>query len=244
MSWSDAVVRCARSWTSSSPWDVELGIRPTVINLGGGFRRGRPEGYGPGQLRSFAPIDEVARAIAQEIQSACVAQGLALPQLVLEAGGYIVSDAAVLLARVGFTKSIVHGEDRRDWVFLEDTSAYHFVRRLLFDFYHHPLLANRIEEPPTGTITIAGATCAEDSVASDVPFPAVARGDIVALLDQGAYCEAVSSEYCSIPQPAVVLARDGRALLVRRRENASELASHFMLPPPSTPSADVRPTGR
>lgn len=223
--------------------ESELGIHTTVVNLGGGFRRGRPEGYGPARLRSFAPIDEVAQAIAEEIRSACANEGLALPLLMLEAGGYVVSDAVVFLAKVGFTKTIVHGEERRDWAFLEDTSAYHFVRRLLSDFYHHPLLANRPDEPPAGRITIAGATCAEDSVATDVPFPSVVRGDVVALLDQGAYCEAVSSDYCAIPLPAVVLARDGQALLVRRRESAAELASQFLLPPQRTRNAGTRPTG-
>ena len=223
---------------------AELGIQATVINLGGGFRRGRPEGYGPARLRSFAPIDQVAQAIAEEIRSACAKQGLPLPLLMLEAGGYVVSDAVVFLAKVGFTKTIVHGDQGRDWAFLEDTSAYHFVRRLLADFYHHPLLANRPHVPPAGRITIAGATCAEDSVATDVPFPSVVRGDVVALLDQGAYAESISSDYCAIPLPAVVLARDGQALLIRRRTNPTELASQFFLPPPRALRPDTRPTGQ
>ncbi len=222
---------------------ADLGIEIAVVNIGGGFRRGRPEGYGPGGLRSFAPIDAVARVITDEIRSACTAHGLAVPELVLEAGGYIVSDAAIFAAKVGFTKTIVHGEARRDWAFLENTSAYHFVRRLLFDFYHHPLLASRPDLPPIGTLSIAGATCAEDSVATEVPFPRVARGDIVALLDQGAYCEAVSSDYCAIPLPAVVLARDGQAILIRRRLDEAELTAPFLLPPTRSGSSGASPIG-
>jgi len=221
----------------------DLGIETAVVNIGGGFRRGRAEGYGPGGLRSFAPIDLVALGVAGEIRSACETHGLALPELLLEAGGYVVSDAVIFAAKVGFTKTVVHGDERRDWAFLENTSAYHFVRRLLFDFYHHPLLANRLDAPPTGMLTIAGATCAEDSVAADVPFPRVVRGDLIALLDQGAYCEAVSSDYCAIPLPAVVLARDGEAMLIRRRLVEADLASQFLLPPARSRDASVPQVG-
>jgi len=53
----------------------------------------------------------------------------------------------------------------------------------------------------------------------------------------------VSSEYCAIPLPAVVLARDGEAMLIRRRLDETELASPFLLPPARSRDASVPATG-
>lgn len=213
-----------------------FGIAIPILDLGGGFRRGRSEGYGPASVRSFAAIDDVAAVVVEEIQRAAAQIGSALPTLLLEAGGYIVSDAVTFLASVGFTKQIRHGDAVRTWVFLENTSAYHFVRRLMHGFHHHALVAARPNATPAGHVSIAGATCAEDSLATDIPFPAVDRGDVVAFLDQGAYCEAVTSDYCAIPIPATVLVRDGRAEIVRPRRGIEEMVAQYALP--SSVSAD------
>jgi len=45
---------------------------------------------------------------------------------------------------------------------------------------------------------------APDLFAEDYPFPAVAEGDIVALLNVGSYCQAVTSEHCLRPPAKAV----------------------------------------
>ena len=208
----------------------DLGDTLRVLNLGGGYRVGNPEGFGPGRQRAFPTADEYASAIAGTVARVCEEWSLGTPELILEAGGYLVSDAVVLVGRVGLSKSRRSGADVRRWAFLEDTSSYHFVRRLIYGFYHHAVIANRMEEPPAGPVSIAGPICADDDVVLDVALPAPRRGDLVAVLDNGSYCEAITTDYCAVPIPAAVMVSDGRSAITRRRETVDDLVARFDVP--------------
>jgi diaminopimelate decarboxylase len=201
-----------------------------LVNLGGGYRRARPYGFGPGAIREAPSAEEYAATIGGGLAELSSAHGLEEPVLLLEPGGYLVADAVILLARVGLRKTRQAGEEVRRWAFLEETSAYHFVRRLMFGFSHHVVVASKADAEPTETVSIAGPICADDDVALEIALPPLERGDVVAVLDQGAYCEAVASDYCVVPLPAAVLVSDGRAELVRSRETLDDVAARFSVP--------------
>jgi diaminopimelate decarboxylase len=205
-------------------------VRPSVINLGGGYRLPRAHGVGPGGITEAPAAEEYAAAIGGRLRELNREHGLGGPELLLEPGGYLVSDAAVLLASVGLRKRRRAGDGAVDWVFLENTSSYHFVRRAMFDFHHHVAAAGKLSEPPAAGISLAGPICTDDNVALDVALPPLERGDVVAILDQGAYCESVTSDYCAVPIPAAVLVCGGRAELIRRRVAPGELAASFVVP--------------
>jgi len=201
-----------------------------VINLGGGFRVARAHGVGPGAIREAPSAEEYAAAIGGRLRELEREHVLGEPELLLEPGGYLVSDAAVLLASVGMRKRRRAGDGAVDWVFLENTSSYHFVRRLMFDFRHHVVAAGKLNEPNTSPVSLAGPICTDDNVALDISLPDLDRGDVVAVLDQGAYCESVTSDYCAVPIPAAVLACDGRAEVIRRRVTPEEVPAPFNVP--------------
>ena len=206
------------------------GVAPGVINLGGGYRVARAHGVGPGPITEAPTAQDYAAAIGGRLRELDREHGLGEPELLLEPGGYLVSDAAVLLASVGLRKRRRAREGAIDWVFLENTSSYHFVRRLMFGFHHHVVAAGKLAEPPAGTVSLAGPVCTDDNVALDVSLPELERGDLVAVLDQGAYCESVTSDYCAVPIPAAVLACEGRAEVIRRRVAPGEMPAPFAVP--------------
>jgi diaminopimelate decarboxylase len=206
------------------------GIVPGVINLGGGYRLPRAHGAGPGGITEAPTAEEYAAAIGGRLRELDREHGLGEPELLLEPGGYLVSDAAVLLASVGLRKRRRAGDGLVDWVFLENTSSYHFVRRLMFDFRHHVVAAGKLLEPPAALVSMAGPICTDDNVTLNAALPELERGDVVAVLDQGAYCESVTSDYCAVPIPAAVLACDGRSEVIRRRVPAREIAAPFAVP--------------
>jgi diaminopimelate decarboxylase len=206
------------------------GLAVRDVNVGGGYRRARPEGFGPGGVSEAPSPEAYAEAVGGRLAELVGAYGLQPPDLVLEPGGYLVADAVVLLASVGATKARRDAATPRRWAFLDETSAYHFVRRLMFGFVHHVVVANKADEDPAGPVSIAGPICADDDVALDVPLPALERGDVLAVLDQGAYCEAVASDYCVVPLPATALVSHGRADLVRRRETLDEVVARYEIP--------------
>jgi diaminopimelate decarboxylase len=198
-----------------------------IVNLGGGYRVPRPHPYGPGGITDIPTIEEYADAVAGTVARGVREHDLGDAQLILEAGGYLVSDAVTLLARVLRRKAALDGGD--DWAFVENTSAYHFVRRLMFGFEHHVALAHG-EGGPLERVRIAGPVCTDDTVADHVLLPRLREGDLLGVLDQGAYCEAVTSDYCAIPIPASIVVSNGRAALAGRRETLEDLVARFEVP--------------
>src|SRR5262249_18267461 len=98
------------------------GVVVSVINLGGGFRIGRPWKFGPPGVPGCPPVDAYARAVAGRFAKLVAEYGLGEPVLMLEPGGYLVANAGVLLAVVGLSKERVTSLGRRRWLFLENTS--------------------------------------------------------------------------------------------------------------------------
>jgi diaminopimelate decarboxylase len=206
------------------------GHRLAILNMGGGYRVGNPDGYGPGRLTEFPSVDDYAMAIGGTAKELCAEWDLGTPRLILEAGGYLVTDAVVLLARVGVQKTRRAGGESRAWASIENTSGYHFVRRLMFRFHHEVVVANRMRDEADTPVSICGPICADDDVADGAVLPALRRGDLLAVLDNGSYCEAVTSDYCAVPIPPSVMVSDGRAALTRRRETADDIVARFDVP--------------
>lgn len=203
------------------------GSEVRVFNLGGGFRIATDTGYGPRGVTDMPPLSDSVAATAGYLAELLERHGLATPEVWIEPGGFVSSNAGIFLAEVGIRKKVSLVGDDRDWAFLERTSGYHFVRRLMVDMHHPVLAAARMNEPCSVLIDVAGSTCAPDSVSRPALLPDLRQGDLVALLDQGAYCESVSTEYCSVPVPASVIVRDGTVHPVRRRRTEADLADAF-----------------
>jgi diaminopimelate decarboxylase len=208
----------------------EHGQRLAILNMGGGYRVGNPAGYGPGALTEFPTAGDYAMAVAGTAKELCAEWDLGTPRLILEAGGYLVTDAVALIARVGVKKTRRAGGEEREWASIENTSGYHFVRRLMFRFHHEVVVANRMRDAADTRVSISGPICADDDVADEVLLPALRRGDLIAILDNGSYCEAVTSDYCAVPIPPAVMVSEGRAALTRKRETADDIVARFDVP--------------
>jgi diaminopimelate decarboxylase len=223
---------------------VDHQVQIRYLNLGGGYRVGRPEGFGPGGIEECPTIEEYAEAVAGAVARGVDDGRLSAPQLLIEPGGYLVADAGVLLARVGSSKRRHDGEHPTDWRFVEGTSAYHFVRRLMYDFKHVAVAAGKGNERADTAVSIAGPVCTTDTLAADVTLPELDRGDVLAFLDQGAYCESIGSEYCVVPLPQAAMACAGEAAVIRRRQTLDEIAGHYQLTPWAHEASDFidRPT--
>jgi diaminopimelate decarboxylase len=106
------------------------------------------------------------------------------------------------------------------------------IRPAMYDSYHEVVVANKASEKGSGIYTIAGPICETgDILASDRTLPCVAAGDIVAVLDAGAYGFAMSSQYNSRPRCAEVLIKGSQKALMRRAETIGDITSPMQLPP-------------
>ena len=61
-------------------------------------------------------------------------------------------------------------------------------------------------------------------------LPHVERGDIVAFLDTGAYCESKALQFNAMPRPATVLVSGSRVEVITEREVLQDVTRRFRLP--------------
>ncbi len=209
--------------------ESRLGVKVSIFDLGGGFRKPRPHSFGPGKVSDIPEIEEYARTMTSVIRSKLGSPDYGLPELIVEPGGYIVTDAVTLLSTVGNIKEVKKGAGKGKWVAV-DSSAYMYVRKLIFNFYHQTLVANRLHEPCSEVVDIVGNTCTYDYIGDKVKTPRLERGDLIATLDQGSYCDTISTQYCAIPRPGVVLVNEEQTGIIKRRETPEDVASHYLIP--------------
>jgi len=100
------------------------------------------------------------------------------------------------------------------------------IRPALYEAVYEAVLANKMLEKEANKVTIAGKFCESgDVLIKDIALPPVATGDVIAIPSCGAYCLPMASNYNAVYKPAVVLVREGKARLIRRRETVEDLMS-------------------
>jgi diaminopimelate decarboxylase len=201
---------------------AETGAWPRLVDLGGGWARQREPESRASELNRFT-IEDYAQAATDALRAA-LGEGGPLPELWLEPGRYIVGNATLLLARVGAIKR----DDGLVWVHV-DASTNDLMRIETSRSWYHLLPASRMDAPFAERVDIVGGTCIPSVLGAERDMPALARGDVVAILDAGMYAEAIANQFNGIPRPAHVLIGPVGPELIRRRETIADvLATHEM----------------
>lgn len=139
--------------------------------------------------------------------------------LIMEPGRNIVAPAGALLSRV---VDIKQRPDGKLFVIL-DAGMTELLRPMMYGAYH------RIEavEPATGPIVtcdIVGPLCeTSDTLGADRTLPRPAVGDLMAVLDAGAYGAVMASNYNRRTMPAEVMVENSRWSVIKRRQTIDDL---------------------
>jgi diaminopimelate decarboxylase len=157
-------------------------------------------------------------------QAAAYADALTKPlrglnlRLLLEPGRSIVAPAGTLLTRVLYRKTN-HGKK----FLIVDAAMNDLIRPSLYQAYHEIVPVNAITEE-TEITDVVGPVCETgDFFARDRELPIVPEGDLLALLDTGAYGLVLSSNYNTRTRPAEVLVDGSKFKVIRRRETIADL---------------------
>ncbi len=130
----------------------------------------------------------------------------------------MVAQAGALVARVLYVKS----NGKKTFV-ITDAAMNDLIRPALYQA-HHEIVPVRPRTGRARTVDVVGPVCESgDFFARDRKLAPVEPGDLVALLDAGAYGMAQSSNYNSRMRAAEVLVEGSKARLIRRRETMDEL---------------------
>ena len=192
----------------------KYGFELQELDIGGGFAVQYT-------LDSPSPtISVYAEAIVSTVTNKCRELKLALPRLIIEPGRVVVGRAGVALYRVGVVKDI---PGVRRYVSVDGGMADN-IRPALYGAKYEAVVANKVLAEEAGKVTIAGKFCESgDILIKDINLPPVTAGDVLAVADCGAYCLAMASNYNASLKPAIVIVRESKARLIRRRETFEDL---------------------
>jgi len=184
------------------------------FDIGGGFAV-------PYTLDAEVPtIADYAKALTGKLNSLISGLGLGQPWLIIEPGRAIVGQAGVALYKVGAIKEI---PGIKKYVCV-DGGISDNIRPALYGAKYEALVANKALEAGREVVTIAGKLCQSgDILVKDINLASVHPGDIIAIPVCGAYSIPMSSNYNAMPRPAIVMVKEGRGRLIRRRETYQDL---------------------
>jgi diaminopimelate decarboxylase len=197
---------------------TRLGVKLEFLDIGSGL--GIP--YNKGDV---APTPkDLADKVLPIFDKRSEAMGENL-KLIIEPGRYIVGDTTVLLTKVNTVK-----EAAKKFVGV-DAGFNLLIRPAMYDSYHHVVVANKVAAPVSGIYTVVGPICETgDILANDRELPAVEKGDIVAILDSGAYGFSMSSQYNGRPRCPELLVNDGHVDVIRKGEKFDDLMANQLVP--------------
>jgi diaminopimelate decarboxylase len=173
--------------------------------------------YEKANLPEFAEyVAEYAEALLKPLRGLKV-------HLLLEPGRSIVGPAGALVTSVVYRKT---NNSKR--FLIVDAGMNDLLRPSLYSAFHEivPVTLRSSDDGARETADVVGPVCETgDFFARDRELPLVDEGELLAILDAGAYGMALTSNYNTRPRPAEVLVAGKSAKLVRRRETVKEMLS-------------------
>lgn len=166
--------------------------------------------YNSGEFDPAAQVSAYAAALQGALGGLNV-------HLLIEPGRFLVGQAGALLTEVLYRKR----NGNKEFV-IADAAMNDLIRPALYQA-HHEIVPLR-ERAGTLTADVVGPVCESgDFFARDRELAEVDAGDLLAILDAGAYGMSLASNYNTRTRPAEVLVEGGAARLVRRRESLQDL---------------------
>jgi diaminopimelate decarboxylase len=158
-------------------------------------------------------VDGYAKALLEPLQR--LGDGVTL---LLEPGRFLVARAGLLLARILYVKR----NGKKTFV-ITDAGMNDLIRPALYQA-HHEIVPVMPRAGRKRVVDVVGPVCETgDFFARDRRLPELRPGDLVAILDAGAYGSSLSSNYNSRPRPPEVLIEGKQVKLIRRRETIDDL---------------------
>jgi len=203
----EAMQRVAELVSKLRGWGHNIRYVDSGGGLGIPYQESESENQFSGRCKQYA--EAVTRPL----------RGLKL-HLLLEPGRAIVGPAGVLIARV-----LYHKRNGSKTFLIVDAAMNDLMRPALYQAYHE-IVPVIWRDGASETFDVVGPICETgDFFARNRELPEVAEGELLAILDAGAYGMALASNYNTRPRAAEVMVEGRRVRVVRKRERFQELIS-------------------
>lgn len=197
----------------AASWKKKYDYTAQIINVGGGF--------GIKYVQEDHPLkpEEFVKAIVKAIKDEATKHNFPIPEIDIEPGRSIVGPAGYNLYKVGSMKEI---PGLVPYVAVDGGMGDN-IRPALYQAKYETVLANDPQRRASQEFHVAGKYCESGDILADAKLPSLKAGDILAMLDTGAYGYSMASNYNRNPRPAVVFVENGKAQLVIKRESLEDL---------------------
>ena len=186
--------------------EQKLGRMLEFIDFGGG------PGIPYSKEQQKFPLEKYAKGIAKKMKFHNLAAEVAI-----EPGRYIVGDAGILLVEVNTV------EEKNIPIIGVNSGFTHLIRPAFYGAHHEIVVCGNVGGRENAEFMVAGNLCESGDVFNEskqelreLPIPK--EGDILALLNAGAYGYVMASNYNSRARPAAVLLLDGKEQVIAKRE--------------------------
>jgi diaminopimelate decarboxylase len=176
----------------------EIGFKPECIDFGGGFGITYDEHDTELDLGLVAATTQKSLGEFRQANPGC--------RLVFESGRFLVAEAGVFITRVVRVK-----ESRGRMFAICDGGMNAFARPVFMRIRHPARLLNKLGQQPTHNVDVCGPICTPlDCIAKDARLPEPESGDMVGLLNAGAYGYSMSLlDFMSLGRPVELVADAG-----------------------------------
>jgi diaminopimelate decarboxylase len=186
-------------------------------------------------LEPSAVLAEALRVARESARDAEAEHLLDRVTILLEPGRSIIADAGVVLTTV---RNIKRRPETKDVWLLTDAGYNLLLSMNNYKWYYHLISASRAAESSDAEYKVAGPLCDSGDVYFDIErhgrlpdyrlLPGeVKPGEVLALLNSGAYSLAQMFPYNGRPLPAAVMVREGgKADLIRKRDTYEDLLTN------------------
>jgi arginine decarboxylase len=199
---------------------------PTLdtLDIGGGFGV-------PYEKKKFYTAKGVSSKIVKTLKNLSDKSGIRHPNLAVEWGQYIVAPSQVTIYKVISEKSIPKA-NAKSWYIVDGSFMNDLKDTWAIHQKWHAIPANNMQGG-LKTVWLAGSTCDSDDKytagGNYILMPKLTDGEdqLVAILDTGAYQDALSSHHCLLSAPVKITAQDGMIKVIRKRETADSIGRQF-----------------
>jgi diaminopimelate decarboxylase len=212
-----------------------LGLTTANLNIGGGytvptmkvmsrFEYARQRFLGvparPPDPHTGVPFSTYIASVARTLEAYCKSNDLTRPRVILEPGRIVTSQSHVMLTLVHAIRQNTAGPD------FAMTDAGKILTSYPCDYeYHQMFAANRMRDANVASYHLMGRLCTSaDWLAKFRCLPKLEGGDVLAIMDAGAYFTSYASNF-AFPRPEVVMLDEGNAYTLRRRETYEHLTA-------------------
>ena len=180
------------------------------LDMGGGFKVPYKDGDEGTDIQLLADeIMHFEKTISETYQRSF--------QIWFEPGKYMVSEAGYLLSKVNVIKPTATST----FVGI-DTGFNHLIRPMFYEAYHRIRNISN-EKGQLKKYAVVGNICETDTFAWDRELNETHEGDVLVFDNAGAYGFEMASNFNSRFRPAEVLVKEGKAVLIRKREVFEDL---------------------